>query len=50
MLPPRPDVSGKKVELELTGLGDMLLGMSAHINRDLPFALAHVGLRKRPHR
>jgi hypothetical protein len=31
----------------LTGLGDMLLGMSAHINRDLPYALAHVGLRKR---
>jgi Family of unknown function (DUF5995) len=31
----------------VTGLGDMLLGMSAHINRDLPYALAHVGLRKR---
>jgi Family of unknown function (DUF5995) len=31
----------------VTGLGDMLLGMSAHINRDLPYALAHVGLRRR---
>jgi hypothetical protein len=31
----------------VTGLGDMLLGMSAHINRDLPYTLAHVGLRKR---
>ena len=26
------------------GTGDLLLGMNAHINRDLPFALAHVGL------
>jgi hypothetical protein len=31
----------------VTGSGDLLLGMSAHINRDLPYALAHVGLRKR---
>jgi hypothetical protein len=31
----------------VTGYGDLLLGMSAHINRDLPYALAHVGLRKR---
>jgi hypothetical protein len=37
-------------------LGDVLLGMNAHINRDLPYALAHVGLvtpdgssRKRDH-
>jgi hypothetical protein len=29
---------------EVTGLGDALLGMNAHINRDLPFALAAVGL------
>jgi hypothetical protein len=26
-------------------LGDMLLGMNAHISRDLPYALATVGLR-----
>jgi uncharacterized protein DUF5995 len=31
----------------VTGYGDLLLGMSAHINHDLPYALAHVGLRKR---
>src|SRR5439155_22923460 len=30
----------------VTGIGDLALGMSAHINRDLPFALAHVGLVK----
>ena len=28
----------------VTGLGDMLLGMNAHISRDLPYALAEVGL------
>lgn len=28
----------------VTGLGDMLLGMNAHISRDLPFALAGIGL------
>ncbi|MEX2195695.1 MAG: DUF5995 family protein [Thermoleophilaceae bacterium] len=28
----------------VTGLGDMLLGMNAHISRDLPFALADIGL------
>jgi Family of unknown function (DUF5995) len=28
----------------LTGASDLLLGMSAHINRDLPFTLAAVGL------
>jgi hypothetical protein len=28
----------------LTALGDLLLGMNAHINRDLPYTLAHVGL------
>lgn len=27
-------------------LGDMLLGMNAHISRDLPFALARTGLRE----
>ena len=32
-------------EREVTGLGDMLLGMNAHISRDLPFGLARVGLK-----
>lgn len=31
---------------DVTGPGDLLLGMSAHIQRDLPFTLAHVGLVK----
>src|SRR5439155_13117267 len=30
----------------LTGIGDLLLGMNAHIDRDLPYALADVGLVK----
>jgi hypothetical protein len=30
----------------VTVLGDMLLGMNAHISRDLPFALARTGLRE----
>jgi hypothetical protein len=29
----------------VTALGDLLLGMNAHISRDLPYALAGVGLR-----
>jgi hypothetical protein len=29
-----------------TGIGDLLLGMNAHIDRDLPYAIAHVGLVK----
>jgi hypothetical protein len=29
---------------KLSGSGDLLLGMNAHINRDLPFVLASVGL------
>jgi hypothetical protein len=28
----------------VTGTGDLLLGMSAHVNRDLPFVLAAIGL------
>jgi hypothetical protein len=28
------------------GSGDLLLGMNAHINRDLPYTLAHVGLTR----
>jgi Family of unknown function (DUF5995) len=29
---------------KLTGSGDLLLGMNAHINRDLPFTLAAIGI------
>ena len=29
---------------DMTGAGDLFLGMSAHINRDLPYTLAAVGL------
>ena len=29
----------------VSGTGDLLLGMNAHISRDLPFAVAEVGLR-----
>lgn len=28
----------------VTGVGDLLLGMNAHVNRDLPFVLAGIGL------
>jgi Family of unknown function (DUF5995) len=28
----------------IQAMGDLLLGMNAHINRDLPYTLAHVGL------
>ncbi len=31
---------------KVTGMGDMLLGMSAHVNRDLPHILAQIGLVK----
>lgn len=31
---------------DVTGPGDLLLGMNAHINRDLPYTLAHVGLTR----
>ncbi|MEO3743625.1 DUF5995 family protein [Plantactinospora sp. B5E13] len=30
----------------LTGAGDLMLGMSAHINRDLPYVLEQVGLTR----
>lgn len=30
----------------VSGFGDMLLGMNAHISRDLPFAIEAVGLRR----
>jgi hypothetical protein len=29
-----------------TGIGDLLLGMNAHISRDLPFAVAAVGVKR----
>jgi hypothetical protein len=29
---------------QVTGSGDLLLGISAHVNRDLPFVLASIGL------
>lgn len=32
---------------DLTAIGDLLLGLNAHINRDLPYTLAHVGLKNR---
>jgi hypothetical protein len=31
---------------EVTGMGDVLLGMNAHVNRDLPFILNAIGLVK----
>jgi hypothetical protein len=31
-------------ESQVSGVGDLLLGMNAHVNRDLPFALAAIGL------
>ncbi len=31
---------------EITGMGNILLGMNAHVNRDLPFVLAAIGLTK----
>lgn len=33
-------------EKRVTGVGNMLLGMSAHVNRDLPYVLAAIGLVK----
>ncbi|MDX1659344.1 MAG: DUF5995 family protein, partial [Nitriliruptorales bacterium] len=31
---------------EVTGMGNVLLGMNAHVNRDLPFVLYAIGLTK----
>ncbi len=31
---------------EVTGMGSVFLGMNAHVNRDLPFVLAEIGLVK----
>jgi hypothetical protein len=31
---------------QVSGLGDLMLGVNAHVNRDLPFVLAHIGLVK----
>ena len=33
-------------EQRVTGMGSVLLGMNAHVNRDLPFVLAEIGLVK----
>jgi len=35
---------GAADEGRVSGVGDLLLGMNAHVNRDLPFALAAIGL------
>lgn len=34
-------------EKRTNGAGDMLLGMNAHINRDLPYVMASIGLKTR---
>ena len=31
---------------QVTGMGNVFLGMNAHVNRDLPFVLAEIGLVK----
>jgi hypothetical protein len=31
---------------QITGMGNVMLGMNAHVNRDLPFVLAAIGLVK----
>jgi hypothetical protein len=49
-LPPLPPSWGVAFDVadqqRVSGLGNMMLGMSAHVNRDLPFALANIGLVK----
>lgn len=35
---------GAADDRRVAGVGDLLLGMNAHVNRDLPFALAAIGL------
>ena len=37
------DAAGRQ---QVTGMGNVLLGMNAHVNRDLPFVLAGIGLVK----
>jgi hypothetical protein len=37
-------------ERSVRGIGDLMLGMNAHISRDLPFALLEVGLSRPGHR
>lgn len=37
------DAAGRQA---VTGMGNVLLGMNAHVNRDLPFVLAGIGLVK----
>jgi hypothetical protein len=46
-LPPSWDVAFDVADQQrVSGLGNMMLGMSAHVNRDLPFVLANIGLVK----
>jgi len=46
-VPPAWQVAFSAAEQKsVTGSGDLLLGISAHVNRDLPFALASLGLMK----
>jgi hypothetical protein len=44
-VPPAWQVAFQAAERkQVTGSGDLLLGISAHVNRDLPFVLAELGL------
>ena len=44
-VPPAWQVAFRAAERkQVTGSGDLLLGISAHVNRDLPFVLASLGL------
>lgn len=44
-VPPAWRLAFEAAEHQLvSGLGNLLLGMSAHVNRDLPFTLAEIGL------
>lgn len=46
-VPPAWQVAFQSAEdKRVTGSGDLLLGISAHVNRDLPFVLASLGLVK----
>lgn len=46
-VPPAWRVAFKAADAqEVTGMGNVLLGMNAHVNRDLPFVLNAIGLTK----
>ena len=36
----------RRASRQVTGMGNVFLGMNAHVNRDLPFVLAEIGLVK----